>query len=90
MYHTKKNCFALFCFVSSGAKGGYSRFAGRDISRALAKMSFSPEDLESSSVEKLHRKVIKAESETMPMFNAVTTNQSIKKKALKKGFAIKI
>ena len=34
---------------------------------------------------------MKAESETMPMFNlAVTTNQSIKKKALKKGFAIKI
>lgn len=56
MYHTKKNCFALFCFVSSGAKGGYSRFAGRDISRALAKMSFSPEDLESSSVEDLDEK----------------------------------
>jgi len=39
-----------------GPGGGYNRFAGRDISRALAKMSFNPEDLENSSVEDLSEK----------------------------------
>lgn len=39
-----------------GPKGGYHRFAGKDASRALAKMSFEPEDLENTSVEDLEEK----------------------------------
>lgn len=39
-----------------GAGGGYNKFAGRDISRALAKMSFAPEDLESTNVDDLEDK----------------------------------
>lgn len=42
-----------------GAGGGYNKFAGRDISRALAKMSFAPEDLDSSNVDDLEEKQIK-------------------------------
>ena len=42
-----------------GAKGGYNRFAGKDASRALAKMSFEPEDIENTSVEDLEEKNIK-------------------------------
>eukprot|EP00980_Cylindrotheca_fusiformis_P008730 scaffold1868_cov193-Cylindrotheca_fusiformis.AAC.15 len=39
-----------------GAKGGYSQFAGRDVSRALAKMSFDPADLENTSIDDLEEK----------------------------------
>lgn len=39
-----------------GAGGGYSKFAGRDISRALAKMSFDPADLADSSTDDLNEK----------------------------------
>ena len=35
---------------------GYNRFAGRDASRALAKMSFEPQDLENTSVSDLEEK----------------------------------
>ena len=39
-----------------GPKGGYNRFAGKDASRALAKMSFEPEDVENTSVDDLEEK----------------------------------
>jgi len=39
-----------------GAGGGYNRFAGKDASRALAKMSFEPEDIENSNVDDLEEK----------------------------------
>lgn len=39
-----------------GAQGSYSQFAGRDVSRALAKMSFEPEDLASSAIDDLDDK----------------------------------
>jgi membrane-associated progesterone receptor component len=39
-----------------GGKGGYNIFAGRDVSRALAKMSFDPADLENSSIDDLEDK----------------------------------
>lgn len=39
-----------------GPKGGYKGFAGRDASRALAKMSFDAEDLENTSVDDLEEK----------------------------------
>ena len=39
-----------------GAGGGYNKFAGRDVSRALAKMSFAPEDLENTSTDDLEDK----------------------------------
>lgn len=39
-----------------GAKGGYNKFAGRDVSRALAKMSFDPADLENTSIDDLEDK----------------------------------
>jgi len=42
-----------------GPGGGYNKFAGRDISRALAKMSFNPEDLEDANVEDLNEKQLK-------------------------------
>lgn len=38
-----------------GAGGGYNRFAGKDISRALALMSFKPEDLENTSIDDLDK-----------------------------------
>lgn len=44
-----------------GPKGSYHIFAGRDASRALAKMSFQPEDLDNTSVDDLtdaQRKVL--------------------------------
>mmetsp|Transcript_11883 Transcript_11883/g.28152 ORF Transcript_11883/g.28152 Transcript_11883/m.28152 type:complete len:297 (+) Transcript_11883:117-1007(+) len=34
-----------------GPRGGYNKFAGNDISRALAKMSFNPADLTNSSID---------------------------------------
>lgn len=42
-----------------GAGGGYNKFAGKDISRALAKMSFDPEDLANANVDDLEEKQIK-------------------------------
>ena len=39
-----------------GVGGGYNRFAGKDVSRALAKMSFDPSDIENSSVDDLEDK----------------------------------
>jgi len=42
--------------LSYGPKGGYNRFAGKDASRALAKMSFDPEDLANTSVDDLEDK----------------------------------
>uniref|UniRef100_A0A6T6I1N8 Cytochrome b5 heme-binding domain-containing protein n=1 Tax=Craspedostauros australis TaxID=1486917 RepID=A0A6T6I1N8_9STRA len=39
-----------------GKDGGYNRFAGLDASRALAKMSFDPEDAASSNVDDLDDK----------------------------------
>jgi membrane-associated progesterone receptor component len=39
-----------------GPKGGYNRFAGKDASRALAKMSFDPEDVENTSIDDLEDK----------------------------------
>lgn len=42
-----------------GSGGGYNRFAGRDISRALAKMSFNAEDLENTNIDDLDDKQIK-------------------------------
>lgn len=39
-----------------GAGGGYNRFAGKDVSRALAKMSFDPADVENTSIDDLEEK----------------------------------
>ena len=39
-----------------GKSGGYNRFAGKDVSRALAKMSFEPEDIENPSMDDLEEK----------------------------------
>lgn len=39
-----------------GPKGGYNRFAGKNVSRALAKMSFDPADLENTSTDDLEDK----------------------------------
>jgi membrane-associated progesterone receptor component len=39
-----------------GPKGGYNLFAGRDVSRALAKMSFAPEDTENTKTDDLNEK----------------------------------
>mmetsp|Transcript_63594 Transcript_63594/g.129575 ORF Transcript_63594/g.129575 Transcript_63594/m.129575 type:complete len:295 (+) Transcript_63594:170-1054(+) len=39
-----------------GPLGGYNKFAGNDISRALAKMSFNPDDLANSDIDDLNDK----------------------------------
>lgn len=39
-----------------GPKGGYNKFAGADISRALAKMSFDPQDLANTNIDDLTEK----------------------------------
>lgn len=39
-----------------GPGGGYHRFSGKDVSRALAKMSFDPTDVENTSVDDLEDK----------------------------------
>ena len=41
---------------NEGPRGGYSKFAGNDISRALAKMSFNPADLANTSTDDLSEK----------------------------------
>jgi hypothetical protein len=51
-------CSSGFTFCL-GVGGGYSKFAGRDISRALAKMSFDPDDLKITRVDDLDEKQIK-------------------------------
>jgi len=51
--------FLFYLFIFLGPGGGYNKFAGRDISRALAKMSFNPEDLEDANVEDLNEKQLK-------------------------------
>jgi membrane-associated progesterone receptor component len=48
--------FPLPFFFMAGAGGGYNKFAGRDISRALAKMSFAPEDMQNTNVDDLEEK----------------------------------
>lgn len=54
------NYFFLFRYVGrTGPKGGYNKFAGNDISRALAKMSFNPEDLENTNTDDLEEKQVK-------------------------------
>jgi membrane-associated progesterone receptor component len=47
-----------FCFHSPllGKGGPYNRFAGKDVSGALAKMSFEPDDISNPSVEALDEK----------------------------------
>lgn len=45
-----------------GPKGGYNKFAGNDISRALAKMSFNPEDLENTYTDDLEEKQVDRKS----------------------------
>jgi membrane-associated progesterone receptor component len=47
---------------------GYNRFAGKDASRALAKMSFEPEDLENTSVGDLEEKNKKILSDWIKTF----------------------
>jgi len=42
-----------------GAGGPYHRFAGKDVSRALAKMSFAPEDLDNTDISDLTEKEVK-------------------------------
>jgi membrane-associated progesterone receptor component len=39
-----------------GSQGGYNRFAGKDVSRALAKMSFEADDLTNTSIDDLEDK----------------------------------
>lgn len=47
---------------------GYNRFAGKDASRALAKMSFEPADLENTSVDDLEEKQKKVLSDWIKTF----------------------
>mmetsp|Transcript_15362 Transcript_15362/g.38719 ORF Transcript_15362/g.38719 Transcript_15362/m.38719 type:complete len:293 (-) Transcript_15362:82-960(-) len=42
-----------------GPRGGYNKFAGNDISRALAKMSFNPQDLADTHTDDLTEKQMK-------------------------------
>ncbi|CAJ1911241.1 unnamed protein product [Cylindrotheca closterium] len=51
-----------------GAKGGYNKFAGRDVSRALAKMSFDPADLENTSTDDLEEKQLKVLADWIKTF----------------------
>ncbi|KAL3910382.1 MAG: hypothetical protein SGILL_007713 [Bacillariaceae sp.] len=51
-----------------GAGGGYNKFAGRNISRALAKMSFDPEDLSSTKTDDLEEKQIKVLNDWIKTF----------------------
>lgn len=51
-----------------GPKGGYNRFAGKDASRALAKMSFEPEDIENTNVDDLEEKQKKVLSDWIKTF----------------------
>jgi membrane-associated progesterone receptor component len=39
-----------------GPSGGYNKFAGKDVSRALAKMSFDPADTENTNIDDLEEK----------------------------------
>jgi len=45
--------------VMYGPDGPYHRFAGKDVSRALAKMSFDPKDLDNTDISDLTEKEIK-------------------------------
>jgi membrane-associated progesterone receptor component len=51
-----------------GAGGGYNKFAGRNISRALAKMSFDPDDLSNTNVDDLDEKQIKVLNDWIKTF----------------------
>ena len=51
-----------------GPRGGYNKFAGRDISRALAKMSFDPRDLENTNTDDLTEKQMKVLSDWIQTF----------------------
>lgn len=42
-----------------GPSGGYNKFAGNDISRALALMSFNPDDLANTNTDDLSEKQLK-------------------------------
>lgn len=52
-----------------GKEGPYFRFAGLDVSRALAKMSFEPEDINNSSTDDLNEKEKKTLSEWEEKFS---------------------
>ena len=54
--------------VFYGPGGGYHRFAGKDASRALAKMSFADEDLESGHTADLNEKQIKTLNDWITTF----------------------
>ena len=51
-----------------GAGGGYNKFAGRNISRALAKMSFDPEDLSNTKTDDLDEKQVKVLNDWIKTF----------------------
>lgn len=45
-----KYAFSFFCVEVYGAGGSYDMFSGKDASRAIAKWSMSPEDLNDNLV----------------------------------------
>jgi len=59
-----------------GKDGAYERFAGKDVSRALAKMSFDPKDTENTSIDDLTEKEL------------VVLNDWVKTYEHKKGYPV--